>query len=178
MKKHKEDTAKMAEELPVENKEADAANGLIAEKDRTIEDLKNKYLRVLADLDNYKKRAAMEKEELAKFSNEILVKELLPAVDGFTRAIDFATKTNNEDLIKGIALIKKQVEDALMKFGVKEIVSMGKPYDAHLHEAIFMQGSDGEPGIVLKETQKGYTMHERLIRPAMVIVSKNKEEKK
>jgi molecular chaperone GrpE len=178
MKKHKDEAHIKSEDHPDEQPQVNNLSEQLAEKDRTIEEMKNKYLRILADLDNYKKRAAMEKEELAKFSNEILVKELLPAVDGFARALDFATKTKNDDLIKGIALIKKQVEAALAKFGVKEIVSVGKPYDAHLQEAIFMKESDKEPGIVLEETQKGYTMHERLIRPAMVIVSKNKEEKK
>jgi molecular chaperone GrpE len=177
-KKHKDDSHIKTEEHPAEKPGIAPSSEQLAEKDRLIDEMKNKYLRVLADLDNYKKRANLEKEELAKFSNEILVKELLPAVDGFARAIDFAKKTNNDDLIKGISLVKKQVEDALMKFGVKEIVSVGKPYDAHLQEAIFMKESDGDPGIVLEETQKGYTMHERLIRPAMVVVSKNKEEKK
>ena len=77
-----------------------------------------------------------------------------------------------------MALIKKQVEDALNKFGVKPIESLGKPYDPNSHEAILMKESDKEPGIVLEEMQKGYTMHERLLRPAMVIVSKKKEEYK
>jgi molecular chaperone GrpE len=80
--------------------------------------------------------------------------------------------------MKGIALIKKQLEDAFAKFGVKEIEAAGKPYDPNLHEAILMKDSEKAPGIILEEVQKGYTMHERLIRPAMVIVSKLKEEKK
>ena len=171
-KETKEKFEKMNKEHQDKEPETNLLGEQLAEKDRSIEELKNKYLRVLADLDNYKKRAAMEKDELAKFSNELLVKELLPAVDGFARAMDFAAKTKNDDLIKGIALIKKQMEDALKKFGVKEIESVGKPYDAHHHEAIFMKESESEPGIVLEETQKGYTMHERLIRPAMVIVAK------
>jgi molecular chaperone GrpE len=77
--------------------------------------------------------------------------------------------------MKGIALIKKQIEDAFTKFGVKEIEAAGKPYDPNLHEAIIMKDSDKVPGMILEEVQKGYTMHERLIRPAMVIVSKSKE---
>ncbi len=162
-------------ELPAEQPETNPLSEQLAEKDRSIEELKNKYLRALADLDNYRKRANLEKDELAKYSNELLVKELLPAVDGFARALDFAKKTNSDDLIKGLALIKKQVKDALMKFGVREIGSVGKPYDANLHEAILMKEFEGEPGIVLEEIQKGYTMHDRLIRPAMVIVSKQKE---
>jgi molecular chaperone GrpE len=174
-KKHKEDVTKKTEEHPAEKPEVNPLIKQLAEKDRSIEEMKNKYLRALADLDNYKKRANLEKDELAKYSNELLIRELLPAVDGFARALDFANKTNSDDLIKGIALIKKQVRDALMKFGVKEIVSVGKHYDANLHEAVFMKESDKEPGTILEETQKGYTMHERLIRPAMVIVAKKKD---
>lgn len=150
----------------------------LAEKEKLIEEQKNKYLRALADLDNYKKRVTLEKDELVRYSNELLVKELLPAIDGFTKAMDFARKTDNEDLVKGIALIKKQAEDALAKFGVKEIGSVGKLYDPNLHEAILTKESEKEPNIVLEEMQKGYTMHERLLRPAMVIVSRSKEEKK
>ncbi|MFH1710644.1 MAG: nucleotide exchange factor GrpE [bacterium] len=150
----------------------------LAEKEKLIEEQKNKFLRALADLDNYKKRAALAKDELIKYSNELLVKELLPAIDGFARALEFAKKADNEDLVKGISLIKKQVEDALAKFGVREIEAAGKPYDPHFHEAILMKESEKEPGIILEEMQKGYTLHERLLRPSMVIVSKLKEGKK
>ena len=174
IKKQKEGITKKVEELPPKISEVESFKEQLAEKEKQIEEQKNKLLRALADLDNYKKRANLEKDELVRYSNEVLVKELLPAIDGFTRALDFAKRTNNEDLIKGIALIKKQIEDAFMKFGVKEIVSVGKPYDANFHEAILMKESEGAPGIILEEMQKGYTMHERLLRPAMVIVSKKK----
>lgn len=173
----KEELAKKTKELPRNKTESESLQERLAEKDKLIEEQKNKYLRALADLDNYKKRAGLERDELIRYSNELLVRELLPAVDGFARAIDFAKKTNNEELIKGFALIKKQMGDALMKFGVREIESVGKPYDANFHEAILMKESEEKPGVVLEEVQKGYTMHERLLRPAMVIVSKLKEEK-
>jgi len=178
MKKHKEELEKKTTELPPKASEIDSLKEQVAEKEKLIEEQKNKYLRALADLDNYKKRANLEKDELIRYSNELLVKELLPAIDGFAKAIDFAKKTNDENLIKGIALIKKQIEDAVSKFGVKEIEAVGKPYDPNLHEAILMKGSEKAPGIILEEMQKGYTMHERLLRPSMVIVSKSKEEKK
>jgi molecular chaperone GrpE len=174
IKKQKEEIAKKVEELPPKISEVESLKEQLAEKEKQIEEQKNKLLRALADLDNYKKRANLEKDELVRYSNELLVKELLPAIDGFKRALDFAKRTNNEDLMKGIALIKKQIEDAFMKFGVKEIGPVGKPYDANFHEAILMKESDEQPGIVLEEMQKGYTMHERLLRPAMVIVSKKK----
>jgi molecular chaperone GrpE len=175
MKKQKEELEKKTPELPPKISEIDLLKEQLAEKERLIEEQKNKYLRALADLDNYKKRVSMEKDELIRYSNELLVKELLPAIDGFAKALDFAKRSDSEDLVKGIALIKKQIEDAIFKFGVKDIESVGRPYDPNLHEAILMKESEKAPGIILEEMQKGYTMHERLIRPSMVIVSKKKE---
>jgi molecular chaperone GrpE len=172
MRKQKEELEKKTTELPPKISDIDSLKEQLAEKDKLIEEQKNKYLRALADLDNYKKRVNLEKDELIRYSNELLVKELLPAIDGFAKALDFAKKTDSEDIVKGIALIKKQIEDAVSKFGVKKIEAVGKPYDPSLHEAILMKESEKAPGMILEEMQKGYTMHERLIRPAMVIVSK------
>ena len=169
--------SKKPAELPKEKSEAELLREQLAEKEKTIEDQKNRLLRALADFDNYKKRVNLEKDELIRYSNELMAKELVPAIDGFTKAIDFAKKTGSDELIKGLALIKKQVEDALMKFGVAEIEAVGKPFDANFHEAILMKESENEPGVILEEMQKGYTIHERLLRPSMVIVSKSKEEK-
>lgn len=143
-----------------------------------VEEYKNKYLRALADFDNFKKRSAIDREQFAQFANEGLVTELLPVVDGFSRAMDAAEKANaGEEMKKGLALIKKQLEDAMKKRGVKEIEALGKSYDPHVHEAILQKEDDGPEGVIIEEMQKGYTLHGRVIRPSMVIVSKNKEEK-
>lgn len=142
------------------------------------EEYKNKYLRALADLDNFKKRSAIDRDQFAQFANEGLVTELLPVVDGFSRAMDAAEKANaGEEMKKGLALIKKQLEDAMKKHGVEGIEALGKPYDPHVHEAILQKEDDGQEGMIIEEMQKGYTLHGRVIRPSMVIVSKNKEEK-
>lgn len=165
MKKGKEEIIKKTGELPPQKTEPE----LLKEQ---LEEQKNKYLRALADLDNYKKRANLERDEFVRFANESIIKELLPALDAFTKAIEYANRSNNEELVKGIALVKKLLEDALKKFGVEEVGSIGKPYDPNFHEAILMKESDKQPGVVLEEVQKGYALHGRLIRPAMVIVSK------
>ncbi len=136
--------------------------------------LKNQLLRALADFDNFRKRAAVEKEELSKFSNEMLIKELLPALDGLDKAVKFTAGSDREDIVKGIALVKKQLEDTLSKFGVAAVEALGKKYDPNFHEAILMKDSNGEAGIVIEEVQKGFTIHGRLLRPSMVIVSKSK----
>lgn len=145
----------------------------VADKDEQLKEINNRLLRALADFDNFRKRAAVEKEELSKFSNELLIKELLPVLDGLDKALKFSK--DKEDTIKGITLIRKQLEDALARFGVAGIEALNNKYDPHFHEAISMRDSDGEAGIVIEEIQKGYTMHGRLLRPSMVIVSKNKE---
>lgn len=174
-KKHEEIEKKKAE-LPPQQTEAEAAKERLGEKDKQIEEMKNRYLRALADLDNFKKRAALEKDDILMFSNEMLIKDLLPTVDTFGKALEAMQKTKtHDDIVKGIALIKKQLEDTLSKFGVKQVESVGKPYDPNIHEAILTKDSDSEDGMVLEEMQKGYTLHGKLLRPSMVIVSrKNK----
>jgi molecular chaperone GrpE len=156
-KKHKEDQPS-AEKPPVQSSE--------------METLKNQLLRALADFDNFRKRATLEKEEIAKYSNETLIKELLIILDGFDKAMGFMKTADKEDLIKGIALIRKQLEDTLSKFGVSEVEAMNKKYDPHLHEAILMKESEKENGTIIEVMQKGYVLNGRLIRPSMVIVSK------
>ncbi len=141
------------------------------EKDKQIEDYKNKLLRALADFDNFKKRVAIEQDNFVQFANENLIKELLPALDNFERAFK-TVKSHKDEFIKGMALVKKQLEDGLKKFGVTEIESLGKPYDPNFHEAIIQKESDKPENTVIEEMQKGYTLNGRLIRPSMVIVSK------
>lgn len=156
-------------ELPPEKSEVD----LLKEQ---LEEQKNKLLRALADFDNYKKRSALEREQFVQFANESLIIELLPIIDGFSRAIEAAEKSSAaENIVKGLALIKRQFEDVLKKHGVAEIEALNKPYDPNLHEAILQKESESPEGIIIEEMQKGYTLHGRVIRPSMVIVSKRKQ---
>ncbi|MBI5699728.1 nucleotide exchange factor GrpE [Candidatus Saganbacteria bacterium] len=142
-----------------------------------LEELKNKWLRALADFDNYKKRTALEQDQFVKFSNEGLIRELLPVLDGLDKALSAAgTSKVNDGLIKGLALVGRQLKDALSKFGLDEIAAVGKPYDANLHEAILQKESSGPENVILEEMQKGYTLHGRVIKPSMVIVSKKGEK--
>lgn len=146
--------------------------------EKQLEETKAKLLRALADFDNFRKRAAVEKEELTRYSNEKMAAELLPVLDGLEKAAVFAKSSSGEELEKGLALVLKQMKDALAKFGVAEITAVGKKFDPNFHEAILMKESDVEAGTVIEEVQKGYTIHGRLLRPSMVIVSKAKEEGK
>jgi len=164
--KPQEELQAVKKELPPEKSEVE----LLKEQ---LEEQKNKLLRTLADFDNYKKRVAFEKEQFVQFANESLITELLPVIDGFSRALEIAEKVKaQEEMIKGLALIKKQFEDVLKKHGVAEIEALGKPYDPNLHEAILQKEHQGPEGIIIEEMQKGYILHGRVIRPSMVIVSK------
>ena len=150
----------------------------IEEKDAKIEEQKNQLLRLMADFDNFKKRTSAEKEEIVFFSNEALIIVLLPILDNFDRAMEHANGCEkekvNEEFIKGFALIKKQFEDVLQKIGVCHTECLGKPFDPNFHEAVITKKVEGvEDGIVAEEMQKGYTFRGKLIRPSMVIVSKN-----
>lgn len=157
-----EEIEEIQKELPPEKSELELAQEELAET-------KNRLLRALADFDNYKKRSALEREQFVQFANEALITELLPILDGFNRALQHSA---SEELTKGIALIKKQLEDILAKHGIKEIEALGKPYDPNLHEAILSKEDSGPEGVIIEEMQKGYSLHGRVIRPSMVIVSK------
>ena len=163
-----EELEEIQKELPAEPTEV----GLLKEQ---LEETKNRLLRALADFDNYKKRAAIDRDQFVQFANEALIAELLPILDGFGRALEAGHKSKaGEEMTKGIALVKKQLEDILKKHGVVEIEALGKPYDANLHEAILQKEHSGPEGMVIEEMQKGYSLHGRVIRPSMVIVSKKK----
>jgi len=164
----------MSESTDKETVSLDKLTEELSLKDEIIEDQKNRLLRALADFDNFKKRVIIEQEQFVKFSNEKLILELLPVLDGFNRAI--GTSKKDEHLLKGISLIRKQMFEALNKFGLEEIEAIGKKYDPALHEAFLKKESTEEENIIIEEAQKGYMLHGKTIRPSMVIVSSGKRE--
>lgn len=142
-----------------------------------LKDEHEKMLRAVADLENYKKRVAKEKEELTRFGVEKLMKDFLPVVDNFDRALEHAAKSADyESLKSGVTMIRKLFEDALGKHGVKGFSSVGKAFDPNFHEAMGHQET-GElpPNHVSMEMVRGFLMHDRLIRPALVMISKAPE---
>ncbi|MBW1705607.1 MAG: nucleotide exchange factor GrpE [Deltaproteobacteria bacterium] len=133
------------------------------------------YIRSQAEMDNMKKRFQKDKQDLIKFSNESLVKQLLPVMDNLENAISHSQDEGPLDALNvGVELTLKGLKDTLEKAGMKEVKAMGEPFDPNCHEAISEQEDDSvEPKTVIQELQKGYFLNQRLIRPAMVIVSKN-----
>ena len=136
------------------------------------------YVRAQAEMDNLKKRLRKEKEEFLKFANESLIKELLPVVDNLENALRHAKDENSVDALReGIELTLKGMKDALSKAGVEEVKALGERFDPNYHHAVSQEETDQvETGTVLQELQKGYTLNQRLLRPAMVVVSKSPEQ--
>lgn len=141
-----------------------------AERDQ----FKEKWARALADLDNYRRRVQREMEEDRKYAALPMLKSLLPAFDGLDRAVQAAAQSKNaEQLIEGIQLTMKQLEAALNGFGAKSIPAVGLPFDPNMHEAISqLPSTDQPPMTVLHDVERGYMLHDRVVRPSKVIVAK------
>lgn len=131
-------------------------------------------LRTVAEYQNYRKRVEKEKQDLIKYANEKIMKDLIGVNDNFERAIGAIDRENQEiaGVISGIEMIKKNFDDILERYGVKEIEAEGHEFNPEHHHAVMTEDREGAPGnTVLEVFQKGYTLHERVIRPAMVKVS-------
>ena len=142
----------------------------IAERDAHYE----RFLRAQAELENYRKRLRRESEEERKYAVQPIIRDFLPALDNLRRAAD-AARNNLQatDLVRGIDMVLQQLDAALGAHGARPIESVGKPFDPHLHEAVQQfPSADHPPMTVLQELERGYTVHDRVIRPSKVIVSK------
>jgi molecular chaperone GrpE len=133
--------------------------------------LRDQYLRSRADFENYRKRSEREKADYYKYALTSPMRDLLPVLDNLERAIAHATDPG-EDFQKGIELILKQLKEHLQKYGVKTVGEVSEPFDPALHEAIMQEANPSvPPNTVTDVFQKGYQLHDRLLRPAMVKVS-------
>jgi len=131
------------------------------------------YLRARADLDNFRKRTQREKEDLLKFSNEAILRELLPVIDNLERALQHAATDGETGLLQGVELTLGQFGKVLEKFHVVAIEAVGELFDPALHEAMGQIESLDQPeNTVVQLLQKGYLLNDRLLRPAMVLISK------
>lgn len=135
----------------------------------------DRLLRAKAELDNFKKRTHREVEGIRKFANESLLSDLLTVVDNLERAIASSAgeTAGDEGIVQGIQMTLSEMLRILDKHGVKPFVSVGESFDPEYHQAFLQEETDRQPdNTVLSEIQKGYTIHDRLLRPAMVVVSK------
>lgn len=142
-----------------------------------LKDSHERGLRAAADLENYKKRAQKEKEEVQKFGSERLLKDFLPVLDNLDRALEAAAKSADFDSFRtGVEMTRKLFDGAFGKHGVKGFSAAGQPFDPRLHEAMQQVESATVPaGHVVYEAVRGYTLNERLMRPALVVVARAPE---
>ncbi len=169
-----EDTAQgeARAEQPAEAADQDEAAQALAAKTEEARTAQEKYLRLAAEFENYKKLAQKQKQDYSQFANESLLKELLPVVDNLERALKCVKDGHAADgLIQGVELTLKQFTETLGKFGVKPIVSLGAAFDPTRHQAVAQQESQAAENTVIEEYQKGYQLHDRILRAAMVVVA-------
>lgn len=147
---------------------------LLTEQEEEVRRLQDRILRLAAEMENTRKRLEREKSDGICFANESLMRELLNVLDNLERAITHAESgTDTDSLLEGIRMIHKGFLDSLAKFGCSPFESKGETFDPNLHEAVMQQETLDEPeNVVLQELQKGYKLNDRLLRPAMVVVSK------
>ncbi|MBU4276399.1 MAG: nucleotide exchange factor GrpE [Proteobacteria bacterium] len=162
------------EKIPTEAQEAAPEQGC-EELAAQVAELRERALRQAAELENYKKRTDREKAEFFKRANEGLVKELLPVMDNLERALAAAKENPQSDqtLLQGVEMVHAELLKTLSRHGLEPVEAMGQLFDPELHEAMMQQEDpEQEENIVLAEAQKGYTFEGRLLRPAMVVVSR------
>ena len=137
-----------------------------------LQELNNKYLRLYAEFDNYKKRVNREKEELVRYGNESLLYELLPAIDNLQLALTHASCDPKTGLVQGVEITLKELQRTLEKFGLTRIEAVGKKFDPAVHHAMTqVEREDMEEKMVAEELRAGYLYKEKVLRPSLVAVS-------
>jgi molecular chaperone GrpE len=159
------------------NQENEDLNKKLEEKEKEATANYDKYLRAVAELDNYRKRAAREKTEIIKYGKEDIIRDILPFVDSLDRALEHSTG-DVQAFKNGVALIQEQLLNCLKKHGVEKIETAGLDFDPNFHEALMQTESDQhENNKIVSEMERGYLLNGRLLRPSKVCVCKktNKE---
>jgi molecular chaperone GrpE len=163
-----EGVATGAETVEVENLQK-----ILATKTEEAKGFQDKYLRLAAEFENYKRLSLREQRESSLFANERILKDLLPIIDNLERAVRAAKEAPAGDgLLQGVELTLKQFSETLAKFGVTAVPSIGEPFDPACHQAVTrLESATAPENTVVEEYQKGYRLHERILRAAMVAVA-------
>jgi len=149
-------------------------------KEKEAEETYDRLLRLSAEFENYKKRSSREIEEFRKFANQSLIKEMLSVVDNLELAMNSTNshKAIDKDLLQGLEMTHREILKVFEKFNVKPIDAKGQPFDPTFHEAVMQEETDDyAKNTVINEMQRGYMIHDRLLRPSMVVVAKPKNNK-
>jgi molecular chaperone GrpE len=178
----KENQNKVEENSKDEDHSTEAKENLGDNIEDKLNDLNDKYLRLLAENQNLRKNHEQEKEDILKYGSFSFAQQILGLTDNLDRAFqifknDEKFKTDEfKNILSGIEMIEKELQSTLEKNSIKYIDCLDKPFDPNLHQAIGEKESDKSPGTVVEEMQKGYQMHDRLLRPSMVYVSKKSDK--
>jgi molecular chaperone GrpE len=178
----KENQNKVEENSKDEDHSTEAKENLEDNIEDKLNDLNDKYLRLLAENQNLRKNHEQEKEDILKYGSFSFAQQILGLTDNLDRAFqifknDEKFKTDEfKNILSGIEMIEKELQSTLEKNSIKYIDCLDKPFDPNLHQAIGEKESDKSPGTVVEEMQKGYQMHDRLLRPSMVYVSKKSDK--
>ncbi|MCL5421306.1 MAG: nucleotide exchange factor GrpE [Nitrospirae bacterium] len=160
---------------PAEKEEEPTGEGLGPEVE--LAEMKDKYLRLYAEFENYKKRMQRDKEELVKYCNESILYEILPVIDNLEMALSHATDDVSGGLVKGVEITLREFQRVMEKFGLVPISAKGEPFDPSVHHAMSqVVRSDVEDKTVVEEYRKGYMFGEKVLRPSLVAVSKKPDE--
>lgn len=161
------------EVLNTSDQEADVLAGRVAELEQQLAEAKDQQVRAAADAQNARRRAEQDADKAKKFALEKFVKELLPVVDSLEKGLESMGEDVSETHREGVSMTLKMQLDVLSKFGVEQIDPHGEPFDPQYHEAMTQVANpEMDPNTVMDVMQKGYTLNGRLVRPAMVVVSK------
>lgn len=171
------------DKLESNDSEEDNDNEIISDLEQKVLDLKDQLMRTLADGENLRKRTLKEVEHSKKYSHISFVKDLVSSVDNLQRALEAVPEDKSslpepiKNLIIGLEIVEKEIISTLEKHNVKQIDPLGEKFDYNFHQAMFeVPTNDDEPGTVVQVSQKGYILHDRLVRPAMVGISKKTDE--
>lgn len=171
------ETAPVPPEGGREEEEIEQLKARLDQKSQEAHDFMDKYLRTYAELENFKKRIAKDQADWIKYTNEGLIRELLTVMDNLMRAKAHSQPAPElSQWVAGVELTVKQFEEILAKFGVTAIKTLGLPFDPSVHQAMLQIVSKAEEGTVVEEFQKGYLLHDRVLRPALVAVAKKKSD--
>jgi len=169
-----DDAASIDAEVVEIKDESEQLRNELAQAFNDIKVHQEQYLRTLADMENLRKRTQRDKEELAKFANENILREILPVIDNLERAVEHAEQAEtNDGLFEGVQMTLTQFSQLLNKFGVEPVDAVGQPFDPAYHQAMGQLESDEYPvNTVVQQMQKGYQLNNRLLRPAFVMLAK------
>jgi molecular chaperone GrpE len=161
-------------EAPAAAPAAGAAEEALAVTTKELERLQDRLLRLQAEFENYKRRMARERAEFVKFANEELLLEFLPILDNLERAVSAArAEAASTPLLEGIEMVVRLFRSTLEKFGVEPIEALGQPFDPGFHQAVAqVESRDGQENLVVEEIQRGYRLEGRVLRAAMVRISR------